>query len=261
LETLAVIRCRLLIDHPACGAWNMAVDGVLLAWAAETGGCAWRFYQWDEPTLSLGYFQPYEDRQHHRPSHSCPVVRRATGGGAIVHDAELTYSLAVPFGSPLANRRLDLYRTVHRTLIEVLAARGILALLCEGTDRDPAATAPFLCFQRRSPGDVLVGTHKIAGSAQRRRRGAVLQHGSVLIERSVAAPELPGLNDLTADPIREETLMGLWLPAVGRRLGWRFVEQPLTQPERLLARNLAQTQYASATWNQRRGAGREFLLT
>ncbi|MCR4413032.1 MAG: hypothetical protein NUV77_11490 [Thermoguttaceae bacterium] len=250
-----MIDCRLLIDPPACGAWNMAVDDVLLAWAAETGGCAWRFYQWDEPTLSLGYFQPYEDRQRHRPSRSCPVVRRATGGGAIVHDAELTYSLAVPSGSPLANRRLDLYRTVHLTLIEVFAARGISASLCEGVERGSAATKPFLCFERRSPGDVLVGTHKIAGSAQRRRRGAVLQHGSVLVERSVAAPELPGLNDLTAAPIREETLVGLWLPTVGRRLGWRFIEQPLTQVERLLAGNLAETQYGSALWNQRREGG------
>ncbi len=233
----------------------MAVDEVLLAWVAQTGGCAWRFYQWDEPTLSLGYFQPYEDRQRHRASHFCPVVRRATGGGAIVHDAELTYSLAVPSGSPLAKRRLDLYRTVHSTLIEVLAARGISASLCEAVGRGSKATEPFLCFERRSPGDVLVGAHKIAGSAQRRRHGAVLQHGSVLVERSVAAPELPGLNDLTADPMREETLVGLWLPAVGRRLGWRFVEQPLTRQERRQAGDLAETQYGSAAWNPRRAQG------
>ncbi len=100
-----MIEFRLLIDPPAPGAWNMAVDEVLLDWSAQSGGYAWRFYRWDEPTLSLGYFQPYEDRQRHPPSRACPAVRRATGGGAILHDAELTYSLAVPAGSPLANRR------------------------------------------------------------------------------------------------------------------------------------------------------------
>lgn len=70
-------RCRLLRHAPAPGAWNMAVDEVLL----ERAVACLRFYRWSEPTLSLGYFQAYADRREHPPSLPCAAVRRLTGGG------------------------------------------------------------------------------------------------------------------------------------------------------------------------------------
>ena len=72
----------------------MAVDETLLESAAETSATTLRFYRWDRPTLSLGYFQQTADRTQHPESADCPLVRRSSGGGAIVHDHELTYSLA-----------------------------------------------------------------------------------------------------------------------------------------------------------------------
>ncbi|HEY1784986.1 MAG TPA: lipoate--protein ligase family protein, partial [Pirellulales bacterium] len=87
------LDCRLLVDAPASGAWNMAVDEALVDDAAERGTCWLRFYGWSEPTLSLGYFQGHAERLVHRPSRHCPLVRRASGGGAILHDAEITYCL------------------------------------------------------------------------------------------------------------------------------------------------------------------------
>ena len=102
------------LDGPArCRGWNMAVDEMLLEWSAEHGGCCLRLYHWQEATLSLGYFQEYQDRGGHGPSRNCPVVRRLTGGGAIVHDAELTYSLVVHAGHPLAAARDALYHAAH----------------------------------------------------------------------------------------------------------------------------------------------------
>src|SRR5438445_617792 len=83
--------CRLIHDLPGDGPWNMAVDEALLEDAARSGRPTLRFYGWAEPTLSLGYFQPYAQRASHPPSSRCAVVRRPTGGGAILHDAELTY--------------------------------------------------------------------------------------------------------------------------------------------------------------------------
>ena len=90
---------RLLIDAQEGGAWNMAVDHALLETAAETGAITLRFYEWTPATLSLGYFQPVADRLQHAASAACPIVRRSTGGGAIVHDQELTYSLVAPVSS------------------------------------------------------------------------------------------------------------------------------------------------------------------
>ena len=90
------IPCRLLFDTPAEGAWNMAVDETLGEIAAESGIATLRFYGWSRPTLSLGYFQNYDERLSHSASMNCAIVRRASGGGAILHDRELTYSLALP---------------------------------------------------------------------------------------------------------------------------------------------------------------------
>src|SRR5687767_6703039 len=87
---------RLIIDPPAEGSWNMAVDEALLESAADSGEITLRFYEWSRATLSLGYFQSHAERSGHTASLACPMVRRSTGGGAIVHDQELTYSLVVP---------------------------------------------------------------------------------------------------------------------------------------------------------------------
>jgi lipoyl(octanoyl) transferase len=236
--------CRLIIDPPASGAWNMAVDEVLWEWAADAGECCWRFYRWEEPTLSLGYFQDLDDRTRHDASIECPVVRRATGGGAILHQHELTYSFVLPAEHELAQRRQFLYDSVHKTLIATLGSLGIEAKLC-GQSAVRQEANPFLCFQRRSPGDVLVGATKIAGSAQRRTKGAVLQHGSVLLGRSTAAPELEGLIELGGATISAQQLVDRWLERLSAKLNLRWQDEPLTQNERQQAAELVRDKYGS----------------
>jgi len=236
----------------------MAVDEILLEWAAESGGCCWRTYAWDAPTLSLGYFQDYEQRQSHPSSIECAAVRRLTGGGAILHDAELTYSVVLPADHPLAGRRELLYCSVHGALIETLAEFGVSAAMHEPSPGGPDAEEPFLCFQRRAPGDVVVEGVKVAGSAQRRRRGAVLQHGSVLLSRSEAAPELPGLGDLAGRDIRPDQLADTWQAVLLRRLNVVWTAEPLSQQELAQATTLADGRYSSHGWTSkpRRGGNR-----
>jgi lipoyl(octanoyl) transferase len=249
--------CVLLDERPQAGAWNMAVDEALLEWSAETGRAAIRFYRWAEPTLSLGYFQPIAARRVHTASRDGPAVRRLTGGGAIVHDRELTYSLVVPASHPAGWRRAALYEAVHGALVEALAGWGIRASLCPAGPSGRADDEPFLCFQRRAPGDVLVGGVKVAGSAQRRRRGAVLQHGSVLLGRSAAAPELPGLGDLggPADApgaaMADAALAAAWLEPLARRLALRWVEWPGEAGLFGRARRLVDARYAAPAWTDR----------
>jgi lipoate-protein ligase A len=244
---LSSLPFSLLITPPAAGAWNMAVDEMLLESAADHGDCALRFYRWEEPTLSLGYFQIYDDRRMHKASMQCPVVRRASGGGAILHDIELTYSLAVPERHPLAIDRLRTYRVIHQTLVDVLSDWGISAELFTGRPRREA----FLCFERRSPGDVLVGGSKIAGSAQRRRQGAVLQHGSVLLARSEAAPELDGIKERTGRAIRAEELTEAWSARLAGVLAvtWRPVLLSDAQHDR--AAQIAAEKYKSTHWTKK----------
>lgn len=251
-QSPATIR---VIEHgPAEGAWNMAVDEALLATAAEQRSATLRLYRWQQPTLSFGYFQPWAERATHAASRACPVVRRHSGGGAIVHDRELTYSLSWPTGprdDELAGR---LYRMVHQSLTETLAEYGITARLHSGAP-EITGKQPFLCFLRRAAGDVCLGDAKVLGSAQRRRRGAILQHGSLLWARSAAAPELPGLVDLIGAGqciASLDEFVTQWRARLVQDLGITAEPAELSGRENSLARQLVAEKFSTARWNRRR---------
>jgi lipoate-protein ligase A len=272
------IDCRLIIDPPASGAHNMAVDEALLIDAAENGTATLRFYSWSEPTLSLGYFQHYADREQHTASRSCAVVRRQTGGGAILHDRELTYSLALPARHPMAKQNEKLYRIVHELFVEVLSPpdefsnslRQQLRIRGEGIKLQPA-DEPFLCFQRQSPGDVVfvaantqqrdvnlsqipapTAACKIVGSAQRRYHGAVLQHGSLLLARSSAAPELAGWHDLVDLTVTTETAISAVANRLSDVLDLRLHDSKLPAELESKATQIANNKYGSPAWTNRR---------
>lgn len=243
---------RLLIHSPQSGDWNMAIDELLLAEAADRDECCLRFYQWSEPTLSLGYFQPYATRAAHPESRSCAAVRRSTGGGAIVHDHELTYSFAVNIRHPLAEQPPVLYRLFHSALVAALAPRGAAAALGAPNSKALPSDEPFLCFERRAEGDLLLGQYKIGGSAQRRHRGAILQHGSVLLDRSAEAPQLPGIAQLTKLALTPQQLIALWQPRLAEALhiDWRHDE--LTARELATAEHIVQEKHGNIAWIKRR---------
>jgi lipoate-protein ligase A len=250
----------LIIDPPQNGAWNMAVDEALLNAAAERGTATLRFYQWREPTLSLGYFQSYGERQTHAASQGAAVVRRLSGGGALMHDREVTYSLCLPPAHPMARNAPALYEVVHRALIGVLGAWGVSpALHGDGGSATDDAEEPFLCFARRTSADVVLrsdrdasSSAKIVGSAQRRRRGAVLQHGAVLLGASRFAPELPGINDLTGKPLTAETLLETWQPALAAALKLQLVCADSERDLHEQAQRLQQEKYSGRAWTERR---------
>ncbi|MEN0109729.1 MAG: lipoate--protein ligase [Planctomycetota bacterium] len=266
-----LLDCRLIVDAPAEGAWNMAVDEALLESAADAGAATLRLYRWREPTLSLGYFQAHSDRAGHAPSASLPCVRRSTGGGALVHDREVTYSLTLPPAALAGRDTRALYCDAHRAVIAAIVegsgADGARLSLCDPEKSPAAGEEPFLCFLRRSDGDLLVGPphpageesggvrgrHKVTGSAQRKRRGALLQHGGVLLARSDAAPELPGLLDLgllTAG--NEQKLIERLAERLPTALGLRVEAGELTDGERHAAGRLVEEKHGHPAWVERR---------
>ncbi|MFV1966566.1 MAG: biotin/lipoate A/B protein ligase family protein [Pirellulaceae bacterium] len=242
----------LIHDVPATGTWNMAMDEALVEWAGRTGGTCLRFYQWSPATLSLGYFQTITSRQSHSASRDIPLVRRASGGGAIIHDRELTYSLVFPVTHRFAPQAQSLVRRFHGSLIAVLETHGIQAGLCGSSHQLPREKEPFLCFLRRAPEDVLVSDHKVAGSAQRRHRGAVLQHGSILLDRSDFATELPGIAQAAGVDLSLAWLGSALRDELARRLKWQFrTWQPAGD---LLDRAhwWETNRFATASWNHKR---------
>ena len=239
------ITGRLILDSAAEGAWNMAVDEWLLRSAMDRPTL--RFYAWREATVSLGYFQRWQDRQAHAASRSCPSVRRHSGGGAIVHDNELTYSFVVPVSGRWARGAGEIYMRVHQALADGLATWGARCQLARA-----AAGDPFLCFQRRSEGDLLLEGHKVVGSAQRRHEGALLQHGSILLGRSPCAPELPGIAELTGQPVDWERAVAVCRAALGKALGLAWQPEPLHEEEKVAIAQIEAAKFAAPGWNHRR---------
>lgn len=242
---------RLLNDPPLSGAQNMARDEVLLH-AVSNGNApaSMRLYQWDAATISLGYFQAYVDcRALVAPLCELPVVRRLTGGGAILHDLELTYSLALPSGDALLGSGANhLYELVHDAIIAALAQFGIHASRCGRTDESSPTRGPFFCFARRHCLDVLVDGDKIAGSAQRRTRRGTLQHGSLILGDRYGQPSLfhwPFGFGESAARLRE-VLPERLAKCAGRPVATgAWTTQELSQAESLLSK------YAGADWTQR----------
>jgi len=209
-----------------------------------------RLYQWDRPTISLGYFQHYADYETlPPPAGGLPVVRRLTGGGAILHDLELTYSLALHTGHPLlSNGPGGLYELAHDALIETLATLGQPAVRCGSSDDSGAARGPFFCFERRHAFDVLVGGDKIAGSAQRRTRAAVLQHGSIILANRFGQQPSGAVDRTYEESIR--ILPSAMVDAFARISGARCVSGGWSKEE-LSAAAALREKYAGETWTRR----------
>src|SRR5262245_53079983 len=172
------LLCRLLPYELANGPANMAADEVLLRSAAN-GQASLRFYRWREATLSLGYFQPAARRLEDPLLRDLPFVRRPSAGDALVHHHALTYCLAVPAQQ---GRKTDLWLAMHEVIAAALAEFGIDA-------RPPVLSggdlfSGFLCFEHFTSRDLLVNGAKVVGSAQRRQRDAVMQHGGILLAQS-----------------------------------------------------------------------------
>ncbi len=239
---------RVIHSEPAAGPRNMAIDEALLHSASERGEVCLRFYQWRPATLSLGYFQRAAERRLHPASAACAMVRRASGGGAIVHDQELTYSLTVAGEHPWAADSQGLYRRVHQILIDVLQTQGIGVEFCGVDARTAPGAAPFLCFQRRTSGDLVVGGEKVAGSAQRRRRGAVLQHGSILLAMSRWAPELPGIRDISGVDLTAKGLARLMVSRFAQSFGLVARVDQLTSLEQADAQWFESQRYSHEHW-------------
>ncbi len=205
------------IDQPRSGIENMALDQSMLEATDRDKIVRLRFYRWSAPTVSLGYFQKYAEFEQYTKqlpeelTKDLAVVRRATGGGAIVHHHDWTYSIAMPAAEARAvghGASAGLYDSAHLAVVAWLKSLGIIAQLwASDATTQPAKASEtcsigkcsFLCFQRRHGGDVVLNGFKVMGSAQRRFGTAVLQHGSLLLATSPIASVLPGIAELAGD--------------------------------------------------------------
>jgi lipoate-protein ligase A len=209
---------RVIIDGPAAGRLNMEKDSAL-AEALDRGEIppTLRLYSWNPPALSIGYHQSASDFDTEKlRAAGIDLVRRPTGGRAILHWHELTYAIVLPLssGAPRA-----LYERVHEALLAGIGSLGIAAVL-GGSDEGLRAAyenpGGVACFSRSVRSEIQAGGKKLAGSAQRKTGRVVLQHGSFLLgtqHRRIAGFIRSGTGgatapDLTAGTTEAETILG-----------------------------------------------------
>ena len=186
-------RWRLLLAPPRSGAENMARDTALQARAAETAETVFSVYSWTRPTLSFGRNQPATgvyDLERIQAA-ALDVVRRPTGGRAILHNREVTYSVTAPLDSAEPLRAA--YARINRILLDGLARLGVVAGVAASSERAPAPSIRP-CFEAPGEGELVADGAKLVGSAQWREGGALLQHGSILVEDDQSS-----LNSFAAD--------------------------------------------------------------
>ena len=230
---------RLLLHDAGSGPFNMAVDEALLASGGTGGVATLRLYGWRGPWLSLGYGQPDDAALRARcAAAGVGVVRRPTGGRAVLHGGDLTYALAAPEALLPAGLR-GTYELIAGILLDALAAVGVPA------SRSPAGADPgsrsgaFDCFAEPAEDELCLAGRKLAGSAQRRAGGAVLQHGSVRVYPDPeGARALTGILGGSATSLAEEgyepglaALREACVEAFGIALGAHFVQGGLTPVE------------------------------
>lgn len=245
----------------------MAADELLAAEAERREGLVVRLYGWSPASVSLGAFQPIAAARDRQAIAGLPLVRRPSGGGALVHGSDLTYAAAIPKRHPWGRSPQDFYDAFHTALVAELRRRGVPARQHEATLAAAGQDDHFLCFDRRATGDVVVpGPNgpapgpldpKVLGSAQRRLAGAVLQHGSLLVRANPrVGPEArhPGLLDLHATACPDVADLAIaWLTRVARLDGAGVAWQETGFiPGREAAVAAAAGRFATDRWLERR---------
>jgi lipoate-protein ligase A len=166
---------------PATGGWNMALDLALLERARRSHEGVWRCYAWSSPTISFGRNERVAGRfdADSVTRAGLAAVRRPTGGRALLHHREVTYSATLPLDDSIGWR--EAYAGINDILIAALRALGVNASLCTYASSPAVRPDGPLCFEAPAIGEIAVGQAKLVGSAIWRERGAYLQHGSILL--------------------------------------------------------------------------------
>jgi len=234
---------RLIVDGAIAGAVNMGRDEALLELQSVP---TLRFYRWQKPTLSLGYFQDAADIDiAAAKQRGCDVVRRSTGGKAILHEHELTYSLCAPEDRALAGGPAAAMQAIHQAFARELSSqseKNVFIRQQSALQSDVASSA--WCFEDSSSLDICLDGKKLLGSAARRKNNWILFHGSLVLEVPSETPEIAALGF--------EPNISACAGALAAALGIDFTVGEWTPDEINLGNSIATEKYATEEFLHKR---------
>lgn len=274
-------KWRFIVTEPMSPAMNMAVDEAILQLHGEGKvPPTVRFYTWDPATLSIGYFQKAVKEINLEEVHrqGLGFVRRPTGGRAVLHDKELTYSVIVSEEHPkMPSSVTEAYKIISMGLLHGFQNLGLSAemvsLASEEEKEKYTSPGSSACFDSPSWYELVVEGKKVAGSAQTRQKGVILQHGSILLDMDVellfSLLNFPServkqrmmesfrqkavtINEVSTRPIGLQEAIEAFGRGFASGLDVELVASDLAAEEQELAHELAQTRYGTEEWNMRR---------
>ncbi|AAU24139.1 biotin/lipoate A/B protein ligase family protein [Bacillus licheniformis] len=262
-------------------AFNMALDEALLFWHSENKiPPTIRFYGWNPPTLSVGYFQNIEKEINLDAvkKHGLGFVRRPTGGRGVLHDQELTYSVIVSEEHPEMPKTVtEAYRVISEGILEGFRELELDAYFAiPRTEKEKQSLKnprSSVCFDAPSWYELVVEGRKVAGSAQTRQKGVILQHGSILLDldedklfdlfiykndrlrermQRNFKQKAVAINELTKEKVTIEEASEAFKKGFEKGLNIHLEPYELTEEETEFVEDLARTKYATDEWNYRR---------
>lgn len=261
------MRCqwRFINDGPGDPAWNMAVDEALLRSSEEQKVPVLRLYTWAPPALSFGYFQrlngiPFDQLKRL----GIIPVRRITGGRAVLHLGDLTYSIAISDNGKMPLGVSGSYRYLCRGLLAAFDTMGIHAAL--GSER-PQRNGPNICLALSTGADIVFEGKKFVGSAQKRIGSSLLQHGSILLRQQAntlkqifqnqqgideaLSAKTTCLDDIVARPVDRQEVVDAIAKGFEKTFAVELVPDSLTTDETTAAYDLKQKYEADPSWGLR----------
>ncbi len=256
------MKCRFIDTKEADAFANMAIDEAL---ARLCKGPVLRVYQWKPKAVSIGYNQDIKEINiDYCRKNKIDIVKRITGGKAVFHDNELTYSFIVPENTGLLpNDVVESYKIIAEALVISLVEIGIKSDIKEINKK----IATPICFNSSNWYELTVNSKKISGSAQRRLDGKILQHGSILMDfdykRNLllfnSSNEIDSINSLkkritsVKGELKKEIDIKKLKAAIKygfeKKFGLEFINSALSDEEMLLAKKLSEEKYKADEWN------------
>lgn len=275
-ETVKKMKWHYLSSGPCRASFNMALDEALLEWNSKGEiGPVLRFYQWENPTLSIGYFQKIKEEIDLQQVEQLglSIVRRPTGGRGVLHEHELTYSVIVSEDYPeMPETVTEAYRVISGGVLEGFRNLGLQAEFSV-PERQQKATSPTeksaVCFDTPSWYELVVEGKKVAGSAQTRQKGVILQHGAILLSLEIeklislfhfsserakermrkSLPERAvAIDQLTSEKISVEACIAAFKQGFEDALGIELIPYELTKEQLAEVEAIEKEKYANEAW-------------